>query len=60
MQLWYWRDRIAELIMNEYPITRYCLDIQNNSLVLVSTFNGSDVDKNPYLIDLRIAHNDVQ
>ena len=27
MQLWYWRDRIRELISIEYPMTRYCLDI---------------------------------
>ena len=38
IQLWYWRDRIKELISTEYPITKYCLDVQGNSLVLVSTF----------------------
>ena len=27
MQLWYWRDRILELIQTNYPITKYCLDI---------------------------------
>ena len=60
MQLWYWRDRIVELITNEYPITKYCLDIQNNSLILVSTFKGSDEESNPYLIDLRIESENVQ
>ena len=60
MQLWYWRDRIHELISTEYPITRYCLDLQNNSLILVSTFFPEDEETNPYLIDLNLAQIDVQ
>ena len=55
MQLWYWRDRIKELISTEYPIKKYCLDIQGNSLVLVSTFTSDDKDSNPYLIDLQLT-----
>ena len=70
IQLWYWRDRIYELITHNYPITKYCLDIQGNSLVLVSTFgDGSDyvlgeqddqpnykeTESNQYLIDLTVA-----
>lgn len=35
MQMWYWRDRVQELITTEYPITKYCLDIRGNSLMLV-------------------------
>lgn len=35
IQLWYWRDRIRELITTNYPITKYCLDIKGNSLILV-------------------------
>ena len=55
MQLWYWRDRIVELITTEYPITKYCLDIQGNSLVMVSTFKPADENEDQYLIDLTIA-----
>jgi len=55
LQLWYWRDRIWELISIEYPMTRYCLDVQGNSLILVSTFQDGDDEKNPYLVDLAIA-----
>lgn len=60
MQLWYWRGRIAELITTEYPITRYCLDIQGNSLVMVSTFKPGEEETSPYLIDLAIAQEGVQ
>lgn len=60
MQLWYWRDRIVELIRTEYPITKYCLDIQGNSLMLVSTFKEEDEESNPYLIDLAIAYNQLE
>lgn len=55
MQLWYWRDRLWEMIRTEYPISKYCLDIQGNSLIMVQTFKKGDEDKNPYLIDLAIA-----
>ena len=60
MQLWYWRDRIVELATIEYPITKYCLDVQNNSLVLVSTFIPKYDDQNPFVVDLNIAQNDIQ
>ena len=60
VQLWYWRDRIAELITTEYPITKYCLDIQGNSLIMVSTFHAGEEETNPYLIDLTVAQNNVQ
>ena len=60
MQLWYWRDRIKELISIEYPITRYCLDVQGNSLVLVSTFQNGEEESNPMLVDLQIAQEQVQ
>ena len=53
--MWYWRDRILELIGNNYPISKYCLDIQGNSLVMVQTFTKEDEDTNTYLIDLMIA-----
>ena len=59
MQLWYWRDRIKELISIEYPMTRYCLDIQGNSLMLVETFKPEDESTNPYLVDLEIEQNRV-
>lgn len=55
IQLWYWRERIRELATIEYPITRYCLDIQNNSLILVSSFGEGAEGSNPFLIDLAIA-----
>ena len=55
MQLWYWRERILELATVEYPIMKYCLDVQNNSMILVSTFAPDDDEKNPFLIDLSIA-----
>lgn len=55
MQLWYWRDRVKEMIQTEYPITKYCLDIQGNSLILVSTFRQEEFDSNRFLIDLSIA-----
>lgn len=58
--MWYWRDRIAELITTEYPIRRYCLDIQGNSLILVEIFKRGEEESNPYLIDLTIAQNKVQ
>ena len=60
MQLWYWRDRIKELITIEYPLTKYCIDVQGNSLVLVSTFKDGDEGENPYLVDLVVAQNDIQ
>lgn len=60
VQLWYWRDRIQELIVTEYPITRYCLDIQGNSLIMVSTFNKGEEETNPYLIDLAIVQDEIQ
>ena len=60
MQLWYWRDRIKELISTEYPITKYCLDIRGNSLIMVSTFGENEYETNPYLIDLQIAQNHIQ
>ena len=60
MQLWYWRERINDAITTTYPITRYCLDVQGNSLILVSPFRDSEMDSNPFLIDLRIAQNKVQ
>lgn len=60
MQLWYWRDRIEELITTEYPISKYCLDVQGNSLILVQTFFKDDEGKNPYLVDLVVAQNDIQ
>ena len=59
MQLWYWRDRIKETITTRYPISKYCLDTQGNSLILVQPFNESDKESNPYLIDLAIAQNEV-
>lgn len=59
MQLWYWRDRIEELITTEYPISKYCLDVQGNSLILVQTFFKDDEEKNPYLVDLVVAQNDI-
>ena len=55
MQLWYWRERIVELIRTNYPISKYCLDVQGNSLVMVQTFTKEDEETNPYLIDLMIA-----
>lgn len=55
MQLWYWRRRIWELAKNDYDISKYCLDIQGNSLILMDTFKSSDNESNPYLIDLSIA-----
>lgn len=55
MQLWYWRRRIWELIKNDYDISKYCLDIQGNSLILMDTFKSGDEESNPYLIDLYIA-----
>ena len=60
MQIWYWRDRIKELISTEYPITKYCLDIRGNSLILVSTFGDGETDTHPFLVDLQIAQNHVQ
>ena len=60
IQLWYWRDRIEELITTEYPITKYCLDIQGNSLILVQTFKENEETTNPYLIDLTLAHETIQ
>ena len=60
MQLWYWRDRIKELITIEYPLTKYCIDVQGNSLIMVSTFKDGDEGKNPYLIDLVVAQNEIQ
>lgn len=42
MQLWYWRDRIKDVMTTTYPIKRYCLDIQGNSLILVSTFKEGE------------------
>ena len=57
MQLWYWRRRIWELIKNDYDISKYCLDIQGNSLILMDTFKKGDEETNPYLIDLSIAQN---
>ena len=60
IQLWYWRDRIVELIQTEYPITKYCLDIQGNSLILVSTFKDGEEETSPYLIELAVAQNEVQ
>lgn len=58
IQLWYWRDRIVELIRTNYPISKYCLDIQGNSLILVQTFTKEDEDRNPYLIDLMMAQDE--
>ena len=55
MQLWYWRRRIWELIKNDYDISKYCLDIQGNSLILMDTFKDGADATNPYLIDLSIA-----
>ena len=55
MQMWYWRDRVEELITTEYPMTKYCLDIRGNSLMLVQTFKEGEEKENPYLIDLAIA-----
>ena len=55
MQLWYWRKRICELIQTDYDISKYCLDIKGNSLILMHTFKDEDYEKNPYLIDLAIA-----
>ena len=55
MQLWYWRDRVKEMIQTEYPITKYCLDVQGNSLILTSTFRQDEFDSNRFLIDLSIA-----
>lgn len=55
MQLWYWRRRVWELIRNYYRISKYCLDIQGNSLILVDTFKVGDDESNPYLIDLAIS-----
>ena len=60
MQLWYWRSRILELIRTEYPISKYCLDIRGNSMILVNTFADGVEKSNPYLIDLQIAQNDVR
>lgn len=60
MQLWYWRDRIKELAQMEYPMAKYCLDVQGNSLILMQTFKPGDEDSNPYLIDLALAHEAVQ
>lgn len=57
MQLWYWRRRIWELIKNDYDISKYCLDIQGNSLILIDTFKEGADESNPYLIDLSIAQN---
>ena len=45
---------MVELITTNYPIKKYCLDVQGNSLILVSTFNESDLDNNPFLIDLTV------
>ena len=55
MQLWYWRERICELIQTDYDIAKYCLDVKGNSLILMHTFKDEDYEKNPYLIDLAIA-----
>ena len=60
MQLWYWRDRICELIKTAYPIKKYCLDIQGNSLILVQTFRDKAQETNPFLIDLTISQSKVQ
>ena len=48
------------MITTEYPITKYCIDVQGNSLILVSTFRDGDESSNPYLVDLAIAQNWVQ
>lgn len=58
IQLWYWRERIVELIRTNYPISKYCLDIQGNSLILVQTFTKEDENSNPYLIDLMMAQDE--
>lgn len=55
MQLWYWRRRIWELIKNDYDISKYCLDIQGNSLILMDTFKEGAEESNIFLIDLSIA-----
>ena len=60
VQLWYWRERIREVATIEYPISRYCLDIKNNSLILVSTFNAKDKESNPFLVDLNLAQSLAQ
>ena len=60
LQLWYWRDRIKELISTEYPIVKYCLDIRGNSLMLVSTFNVDEIETSQYLVDLQISQNHLQ
>ena len=59
-QLWYWRTRILELATVEYPITKYCLDIQGNSLILVQTFGSEDEMTNPFLMDLMIVQTKLQ
>lgn len=55
IQLWYWRSRLVELMTTNFPITKYCLDVQGNSIVMIQTFSKEDEQTNPYLIDLRIA-----
>lgn len=39
---------------------RYCIDVQGNSLILVSTFKPDDENSNPYLVDLAIAQEKVE
>lgn len=48
------------MIRSEYPITRYCLDPQGNSLIMVSPFKEEECETNPYLIDLTIAQDKVE
>ena len=55
MQLWYWRSRIRELALNEFPIRKYCLDVQGNSLMMVQTLHGRNKEVDPFLVDLVIA-----
>ena len=55
LQLWYWRERIVELIGTEYPMTKYCVDVQGNSLILMETFSADEDESNPYLVDLQLG-----
>lgn len=60
LQLWYWRDRVAEVCRGNCPIARYVLDAQGNSIVLVQTLSDQDAERNPYLVDLKVAQDEVE
>lgn len=60
IQLWYWRDRIHDMMTTEKRIDRYCLDQQGNSIILVDLYSSGDDQTNPLLIDLSIEQAKIQ